>query len=251
MEHKMKITYQGFPGSYIENDQHNPIRWTMLEEVEDKVFKNTTNRFRCRDYFNDFVAFNRGIPKFSTYGMDSDQGKVDKDGGFYILLTGCLSNLMQNLQEVINPELESVYGVGLATIPVNQEDITGFLVDKHDMIVYVPKELLKSTLRLSLITLFIRNCNQRHFVKSYENLLDDSFAADGQLREGVMNLLRTHNYLLEKEDKYIWYCSEKYNSVVSPHEVGMVIHDCGVGTYLAHVVGDDYDEEECEEEGCN
>jgi len=84
----MKVTINHIKYNLCENTQRNPLRWTLLKPTEPAIFVNTTCEFKCKDYFNDFVAYKHCGKEFYVYGMKNNVATFDAAGGLYVYLTG-------------------------------------------------------------------------------------------------------------------------------------------------------------------
>ena len=223
----MKINWIARNGSYTEHGQRNPIRWATLKETAPSVFENTTKLFKCKDYFNDFVAHHHLGVVFNQYGMASNAATFTEDGGLYLMVANVTMYLEQNIENCINTEFIKTWGVHLKYW--NVEDVQG---DKTG-IIYFPKEALSSTFRISLLSLCVRSCNINKKLKDFDELLDQSFMNEGGLGQREMTIIKQREYNFDEETEYVWYQSEKYNSVKIPLQKFEMVHNCGVISWLA------------------
>lgn len=236
----MKITYKTTRQTYNETPQKNSLRWILLEEVATGEFINTTNAFMCKDYFNDFVAWKHSKADIEIYGMRANNAKFDTTGGLYVLLTGVQKGLFSNIDNIINVELQKAWGFQLICTPITKKNVIGKRYLNGDVaLLYLPNEALASTYRISLVTLFIRNCNKDFTYPDYESLIDRNFYLDGSLNEGTYTLIKERKFAFDLEQKYWWYYNDNYKAGdVIPN--ASIIHNCGVSGYtqaLLEVLG--------------
>lgn len=155
------LKFQNITAALMENSQENPIRWAMCKEVSPDVLVNTTPIFKCRDYFNDFVAKKHLKKLFEVYGMNSDWASFDEQGGAYVLVANLKPKFLENLDNFVNVLLKKNWG-----FVIKPEDVTVEALDKAPVrltkakLLYFPNEVFTSNYRVSLITLLIRMANQ-------------------------------------------------------------------------------------------
>lgn len=208
----MKVIYKRINlGGYAELDQKNPLRWTFMKKVKD-TYTNSSNIFKCKDFFNDVIAYQHLKKKFVQYGMGSDSAKFTRKGGIWVLLSNTTPNLIGNIERCINEEFKDTWKIKLDVIPVNQADFTSDHITLRNMVlVYFPKEALTNTFRISLLTLMIRNCNVSQDIESYDKLITPAFGRDGSLDECRYMMLKKHAYQFPGETDWVFY-SQGYNS---------------------------------------
>lgn len=224
--------------SLVESGQHNPLRWTCLKKVRD-TFTNTTPLFKCRDYFNDFVVYRHMKKVFSQYGMKSNQAKFDRKGGMWVLLSNVTDYLQSNIENCINSEFGNTWGIKLVYTPVDDGVVTGDIYSQHIIagkakygLLYIPKEALTNTLRISVMTLLVRNCNIDHQLYNYDELIQPDIADDGQLDNARYNMLKERKYNFASEKDFIYHNGTNDNSNTEWPTYGFTaIHNCGIGGF--------------------
>ena len=148
--------------SLSENSQSNPLRWHLLYKEEDESFTDQTGVFRCKDYFNDFVAKYLGLDTHA-YGMDTTKIKLNEEGT-YILLTS-LTGIKQFLLhlEIISQESKN-YGFSGLT----------FSKEEKNVLLFIPKDYYVSTYTISFLTYLIRIAHKNSVCESFKQLTLES-----------------------------------------------------------------------------
>jgi len=232
----MKITYTHLEQGLIESSQNNSLRWVCLKKRLE-TFTNTTPVFKCKDYFNDFVVHRHMKKVFRMYGMDSNQAKFDRKGGMWILLANVTSYLASNIENCINTEFGPTWGIKLVYKDLEKCDVVGDTANfqsqgevcKNYGLLYIPKEAFTNTLRISLITLLVRNCNIDHQLYNYDELIQPNIALDGQLDNARYNMLKERKYAFASEKEFVFHCGEYCNSDLEWKDYERCsVHNCGI-----------------------
>jgi len=234
----MKITYTHPNNSLVESSQNNHLRWVCLKERQGN-FTNTTPIFKCKDYFNDFVVHRHMKKIFSQYGMKSNEAKFDRKGGMWVLLANVTSYLASNIENCINTEFGPTWGIKLVYTELEHDVVGGDTdcfcayqsthVHVKFGLLYIPKEALTNTLRISLMTLLIRNCNIDHQLYNYDELIQPELAMDGQLDNGRYTMLKERKYNFASEKEFVYHCGQYTNSQVEWKDYEKVtVHNCGI-----------------------
>lgn len=231
----MQITINTLPGKYNESPQNNPLRWVLLHQVDQGVFENTTNPFKCKDYFNDFVAHSKGHEPFDAYGMRSDVAKFDEHGGLYVLVYNITATFFDNLKVVLAP-FEEKWSARVVTQTVVKEEITDpKQVLRGDIgVLWFSPECFKTTFHISTLTLFIRNCNVNHAYQSYDDIFTKQFIVESHWYPKHYEVFKAREFVLPQFEKYWCYSGEKYNSERNNMD-GYTIHDNGQSCWLQRI----------------
>lgn len=158
-------------GLYSESGQTNPLRWIILHRKEEGVFQKQTNVFKCKDYFNDFVAKYHGFNLGTVHEFPCDSVEINEEG-VWVLLT-CLNhqeNLIHNIG-IINTKLVED---GLPILEPIKEG--------NDILLLLPRGLFCSTYTMSFVTYLIRvsHCEKKmekfaDFVDYTATIIDNPF----------------------------------------------------------------------------
>lgn len=211
--------------TYCEIHQVNPLRWKTLFKEEDGTFTDQSGWVKCKDFYNDTVAYFKEGTVFSIYGYDN---KVKRnDGGVYFLL----KHIQNKGTFVHNLNVMNVRLFKDLKCSVGYWDHEG---DKA--VIFIPAELWESTYRISMVTFVIRLCNYQGF--GYETW-DDFWAPDAPANT-VETAFSTQAKKNAKEmgftvpAKYdgLWYfAGEGFDSKLKPKQTGGVIHNNGVTSW--------------------
>jgi hypothetical protein len=206
--------------SYTEVLQNNPIRFIALEKRGEN-YHNSSNWFKCRDFFNDIVAAHHGS-FYSIYGFDNERVSIGEDG----LLVGVKQLLnheifLYTLENIVNKELE------VLSCKITYKWVEGILV------LAFPLELLKCTYYMSLATWLIRNSNGSTKYSSLNGMVECSNEYPSKPSDTVLKYkFNIPEYLKE----YWWYFSDTANSVTTDEdELSETILSCGMNFFMENV----------------
>ena len=214
----MKVTINPIKYNLCENSQRNDLRWTLLEQTGPDEFVNTTCEFKCKDYFNDFVAYKHCGKEFYEYGMHNTVAKFDAAGGLYVYLTGVEPQLQGNLERCVKETFKREWDVELQFMPYSD----------GSAVLYFPANALKTTWRMSIITLCIRCLNLPRDIKSWDQMVDWSMWKEGHLNGPLISILKSGKLYHSLEDDYWFYASSDINSKkLPPVSLGDYVHNNG------------------------
>jgi len=219
----VKILKKHIHELYAEMPQPNPLSWRIMHKRGDTLVSQSCP-IRCKDFFNDIVAYKNAKYAFSIYSFDN-RVKFNK-GGLPVLLTNIAdrNKFMYNFA-VVAIKLDDDLDVDIQTYDVEE-----------GVVVVIPNKVLKSTYYTSLLTMMIRCCN---YDIEYE-CWDDFFAEDAPMNT-VENAFDDDAKIFTKEagfkllPKYrkLWYNSTHgYNSASGHELVASIIHNNGVVSWV-------------------
>jgi len=155
--------------SLIENNQSNPIRWQVIIPTEHQdTFKEITQPFKCRDYFNDIIISSKIEDDFECYGFRTSYKKLEGISGLYLKLTNLYSCFEENLLYV-NKLLKE------QDVP----EISLIWSDKDKAVVHLDEYYKTSSFHISLITIYLRLANQNKVVTTVSELIGHDQAGVG------------------------------------------------------------------------
>jgi len=201
---------------YSEIDQNNPIRWAIFKYQGNDTFVQQTGLFKCKDFFNDFVAKYHGAD-VSIYGMRTADNEVDA-AGMFIGLWNITDQFIGNVERAINPKLQQELGIQL--LPAQVGDT---------VLVFLPKVLFDSTYTISFLTLLIRACNDVKEWSCYEHLVSESL--ESLLVSNVSWFKEASLLPPEHLRKYWYYAGPAYNNEViqnNNYSFSSMVHNNGV-----------------------
>lgn len=208
----------GKPTVYAENGQTNPIRYVVYYKNEDGTYQAQTNEFKCKDFFNDMVAWYHGI-KFLRYGMDFREFNLNEEG-VYVELRNLKPQFLDNVKVVLGEEFK-VFGAEVSFEKIGAR--------KTSVMMFIPRKFFSCTYFISYLTLMLRNCNW-----------DVSYTSPGDIfsYSGSDGLLKTSKAIMNKWplkdepwfSEYWYYYRAEINSK-KPYQQeywDSCVHNCGV-----------------------
>lgn len=231
------------PFKYNEAAQTNSLRWTLLYKEEDGTFEDQTGIFKCKDYFNDFVAKYYGF-EVAPYGLDTKKIRLN-EGGCYILLTGIkhLNEFTHNL-DLISQEAHLKQG-----FPDLDYDVV-----KSDVLLFIPREYMKSTYTISFLTALVRLAHADKCFNSLAEIVSYQ-QVDRPFKQYTERALA--NGFKPPIDGKWFYPGKMYERIITKENVyikyATVIHNNGAHSWLnmldAEALSDESEKDEEEEEG--
>lgn len=223
-----KIALLNKTKTYMESPQKNPMRWTILYK-EGEEFTSQTGPFKCRDFFNDVVAFKHSNKSFEVYRFNNNIKFNDEGLYVHIDKVGDFVTFFNNL-DVINAKLQEQ---GFEPLLYTDQD-------KDTAVLLFPHSVWQNTYCISVLTAAIRASNYGMVF----NTFDDIFAPNSPLVK-IENLLNPKqcesvvaNGFKVPEDlqKYWFYSGKDYNSEKTPNIDSYTIHNCGMVQWM-HYMG--------------
>jgi len=217
--------YQNNNTRYAEVHQVNPLRWKTLYKQDDGTFVDQSGWVKCKDFYNDTVAFFKAGTEFSVYGY---RNKIKKNNeGVYFLLKFIKDkpSFLDNLYKVVNAQLFSDLKCQIGIWDQGEDEV----------VVMIPNELWESTYRISMITYVIRLCNYGINYSCWDDLwstnspshqLDHAFT-----KTAITNAKKYGFKVPEQFNKYWFFAGKAYNSEQTPTITGHVIHNNGVSNW--------------------
>lgn len=226
MKYNLKLTNNM---TYAEEGQRNPIRWKTLLKHEDGSFTDQSGWIKCKDFYNDTVAFFREGSKFSIYGYQNDI-KANAEGVYFLLkYISDKASFLSNL-EVLNQQLFKDTGETVGHLDMDEKD---------QVIILLPPTVWETTYKMSLVTMCIRLCNYGYKYKEWADFWKTEapvYTIEHSFTEAAKKSAREFAFKVpEKFSKYWWYCGEKYNSEVIKNQTGGTIHNNGVSSWSQYM----------------
>lgn len=209
---------------YNEVGQNNPLRWKTLFRNSDGSFIDQSGWIKCKDFYNDTVAFFKAGSVFSIYGY-ANNIKKNKEGVYFFLKYIADKKLFQHNITVVNKQLEEDLGCSI--------DILDHIGD--ELVILIPNELWESTYRISMITMVVRLCNYTTKYSKWEDLWAPNAPANisehAFTQEAKDNALKL-GFLVKKQfGKYWFFAGKRHNSEVAPKTMFDIIHNNGVSNW--------------------
>lgn len=232
-----KIVYNSLSQRYTESSQRNPIRYICLRKQENDTYVNTTQEFKCKDYFNDFVIHHHGchLGMFSVYGMKSDQGHFNPDGSMDVLMYNLTEHFEQNIKNVIDPVFGELWGTKIKVTRMSPSDISGISCNNPAIVTLSP-ECFVSTFTISTLMLFIRNCNVDDVIPNYDARLDQDLVIEGNWNKPIYEMFKSRDLNFPERTEYVWFAGERYNSNNPNDVMTYSLHDNGTCAWLQSIL---------------
>lgn len=207
-------------GQYAEIDQANPLRWRIMHRKED-VLTSQSCLIKCKDFFNDVVAWKKAKKAFVIYGF-KNKIKFNRDG-LYIHLTEIsdIDVFLENLL-VVNDRLTQ----DLKT------EMCWYIQEDNSVVVLIPHKIMSNTYYISLLSMLIRLCNYKITYPNWDsifakdaplNTAEEAFTADAKA------FTKKNGFKLLTKYRKLWYNSTNgWNSASNKDLLGTVIHNNGV-----------------------
>jgi hypothetical protein len=196
--------------SYSEVGQVNALRWKILFRNGD-VFTDQSGWIKCKDFFNDVLAWFKEEIQFSVYGFNN-KVKHNEEGVYMLLkfihnVDGFLKNL-----EVVNTRLHQDLGIVVAAHKTENND---------EVVILLPMELWKNTFRISLVSMMIRLCNYGVNYTTWEDFWKTGTPARGvdhAFNDKAIKYVEKHGFNIpDKFKEYWWYAGKEHNNKVLPN----------------------------------
>jgi hypothetical protein len=215
---KLSITHKN---TYSEVAQPNPLRWRIMYR-DKNVLSSQSSLIKCKDFFNDLVAWKHGKRKFAIYGFKNDL-KFNRYGIYFVLTK--ISNrdkFFANL-DVLNQRLQQDLGTRVSYYKT--------LRGKDRAIIHIPNPLWQSTYHISLVSMLIRLCNYNYSYEKWEDFYNPDApmnTADGAFNDKAKAFTKEHGFVLpEAYQKYWYFARYGFNSEKQPNASASVIHNNG------------------------
>lgn len=184
--------------TYGEVPQANPLRWRIMYR-EKKELVSQSALIKCKDFFNDVVAWKNAQTEIKIYGFDN-KIKFNR-AGLYFCLTNIdsLRRFKKNIA-VINQRLEQDLNTKL----------TIYSLGRGKAVLHIPNELWKTTYRISTVTMLIRVSNYEYEFTDWESFFAPQSplnTVETAFKEGAKKLVQHQGFLEPEKAKGCWYFS--------------------------------------------
>jgi hypothetical protein len=222
-----KIQFQDHT-TYAEEGQVNPLRWKTLWKQPDGSFVDQSGWIKCKDFYNDTVAYFKEGSVFSIYGYKNAIQKNEEGVYFLLKFIKDQASFFANLG-VVNKQLYSDLGCGM----------TANIIGEDEVVILIPTELWESTYRISMITMVVRLCNYGVLYTTWDDIWAEKAPVNtvehAFTQEAKANA-KTLGFLVPDQFKDFWYFAGKeYNSKQKPTLTGSVIHNNGVSNWSLYM----------------
>ena len=196
----MEIILKNLARKYTESPQINPLRWVCLHQIGQETFENTTSIFKCKDYFNDFVAYKHSKNVFRMYGMNSDDAKFDAHGGLSMLVFNITPHFEGNLKRVLEPVFGKLWDAHVSFRLLSPSELSGECnkITGNCGILWLSPECFTTTFHISAITLFIRACNSQVLIEDFDSCCHRATARQNSWRPNIRNMFLKREIVFEE-----------------------------------------------------
>ena len=209
-------------GQYAEVDQPNPLRWRIMHRSKD-VLTSQSCLIKCKDFFNDVVAWKKAKKSFTIYGFKNNI-KFNREG-LYVHLTeiDSIDVFLHNLN-IMNARLHQDLGVEIS-VSKNAEG-------ENTVVVLIPHKVFSNTYYISLLTMLIRLCNYNTKYEDWDSIFDEK-APINTIEEAFTDKAKTftqkNGFKLLTKYRKLWYNStDGWNSLSGKELIASIIHNNGV-----------------------
>ena len=215
--------------TYGEISQPNPMRWRIMYRKKDKLI-GQSGLMKCKDFFNDIVAYRKTKHEFSIYGFKNSTIKFNR-WGLYFHLTN-ISNpekFIQNVEKTLNVKLKEQLNTTVRLYPQ----------DNNSVVIRIPLKLWDNTYYISLATMVLRLCNYGDVYESWEDLYKPGSpinTVDHAFNAKAKEYTKTNGFLLPEKYRKYWFFAGAVNSESNSWKNAVtIVHNCGCNTWLHFV----------------
>lgn len=216
--------------TYGEISQPNPMRWRIMRRNK-KTLTSQAGIMKCKDFFNDLVAYRKTGKKFSIYGFDNSTVTFNKYG-LYMLLTEIQwpEQFIQNVNATLNAKLKEQL----------QTEVKMYKQGKTSVVVHIPNALWENTYRISLATMVLRLCNYSMTYDCWDDLYKPHApmnTVDSAFNVKAKAFTKQHGFILpEQYQKYWFYAGANYNPDISDwYCYTTVVHNNGCTNWCTYM----------------
>lgn len=208
--------------TYNEIGQKNPIRFQIYKKIAEDEYHSVSNKFRCKDFFNDMVVAHKADKEFSIYGFQvgpSMYNKDDKEG---------VPVVIYNLVPDYETKFQFVNGyMALAGLPKMELEF----FDDKSAFVYIPWEYFENTYYISALSLLMRAVNVKDEVFFDLSAMVEWYKKNDTEDFSRLSALLKKGMDLGDKKKYIWYYSKDrcFPGYEGPlYQLSSLTHNCGL-----------------------
>ena len=218
---ELKLTHKN---TYAEIGQANPMRWRLLHKRKG-VFYSQSGLIKCKDFFNDVVAWKRAKQKFSIYSF-SNKVKFNRDGMYFHLTSISNDLLFKHNLDVLNTRIKEDLGV----------EISYFKHTDTSAVICIPHKLWKNTYYISLVSMMIRLCNYDKQYETWGDFFDEKAplcTIETAFSKKTREYTKENGFKIPANLRKFWFWAGKdYHSGNQVKPMGSVIHNNGVNNWV-------------------
>lgn len=206
-------------GQYGEIDQPNPLRWRIMHRKGD-VLSSQSCLIKCKDFFNDVVAWKKAKKSFVIYGF-SNKIKFNREG-LYLHLTE------------ISDEQMFLSNIEIVEQRLWQDLRETLVMDRVDdgFVVLIPHKVFSNTYYISLLSMLIRLCNYNIKYEDWDSIFADNApinTIEEAFNDNAIAFTHINGFKLLTKYRKLWYNSTNgWNSASDKPLMASTIHNNGV-----------------------
>lgn len=204
---------------YAELDQPNPVRWRIMHRKDD-VLTSQTSLIKCKDFFNDIVAWKKAKKLIEIYNF-KNRIRFNKEGlYFHLTEISDVDKFVYNLY-VLNARLRQDLKTEIMCAP-----------RENSVILLIPHILWRNTYYISLVSMMLRLCNYNVKYEKWDDFFDDEAplnTIEDAFTAQAKKFTQKNGFKLLTKYRKLWYNSSNgWNSASTKPLTPSVIHNNGV-----------------------
>lgn len=210
--------------TYAEVEQSNPLRWRIMLRKKNTL-TSQSGLIKCKDFFNDVVAWKQGKHQFKIYSFDNNI--TFNRAGLYFVLTG-ISNremFLANL-DVLNDKIKKNLNTKISYYTTAR---------KSKVVIHIPNPLWENTYYISAVSMMIRLCNYNCIYKTWEDFFHKDApmnTAEHSFNPEAQALVLTNGFTIPEVAKGCWYYARfGWTSQSDKPVQGVTIHNNGASDW--------------------
>jgi hypothetical protein len=210
--------------TYAEIAQKNPLRWQIMKR-EKNTLTSQSGLIKCKDFFNDVVAWKNGNHAFNIYNFDN---KIEFNRyGVYFLLTEIADRDMffANL-EVLNSRLQADLNTKISFYKTTNKD---------KVVIHIPNPLWKNTYYISVVSMMIRLCNYAYAYEGWDGFFKEDAplnTVESSFNDQAKARVKEFGFALPDFAKDCWYFARfGYTSKSGKEIIPSAIHNNGASDW--------------------
>lgn len=218
---ELKLTHKN---TYAEIGQANPMRWRLLHKRKG-VFYSQSGLIKCKDFFNDVVAWKQAKQKFSIYSF-SNKVKFNREGMYFHLTAIADQDKFIHNLFTLNQRIMQDLKVYIK--------FTG--MKDGSMVICIPHKLWRNTYYISLASMMIRLCNYDKQYDTWEDFFADTAplcTIETAFSKKTREYTKENGFKIPAKLRKLWFWAGKdYHSGNQAKPMGSVIHNNGVNNWV-------------------
>ncbi len=209
---------------YSEVSQVNPIRWTICHK-EGETLTAQSGLIKCKDFFNDIVAWHKEKYEFPMYGF-KNKVNFNEEGLWFVLSSISDPVLFKENLAVLN---------SCMPVPMIIEEVE----NKNSCAILIPMCYWESTYYISLISFLVRLCNYGYKYTDWDSFFNTNapmYTAEHAFSTEGKALAKEWKFEIPKKYSFWYFAGKDFNSSKAPKTPSTsIIHNNGVSSWAMYV----------------